>query len=274
MSRQQALGRGCCALTLGFLMAGCEADTEPLSELRLPNDAGSEDTGPFDTGVAPNLDAGSMPTPIRCSTPNPAGCVSDSCPPNQVCDAHLGCLPSSCVCGLDGTWSCTDDCGGGICRPIELEFRLRFDSDVDGQTVWAQSGGGQPWVAVYDDAGNNVQIDADCGQCSCDACGNCPLCGFAPAVVTRFGSRFGPMERSWDTITHPSGTCATSPGSSVACQQYLPLAPGRYTARFCFGYQVVQTPEGDFVDNPVCRDVPFDFPTFNNVIEYYHCDCG
>lgn len=261
-------------LTLGFLMAGCEADTEALKGLSLPGDAGSLDSGAADSGSASIQDGGAMPTPIRCTTPNPAGCGANACPPNAVCDRNLGCAPSSCSCGDDGTWSCTDDCGGGICRPAELQFRLRFDSDVDGQTVWAQSGGDQPWIAVYDSTGANVQIDADCGQCLCDVCGSCTLCSSAPAVVTMFGSRFGAMERTWDTTTHPPGRCQDAPGSNIACQQYLPLAPGRYTARFCFGYQVTHTSEGDLVENPVCNDVPFEWPTTNDVIEYYHCDCG
>lgn len=274
MSRDQALGCRWAALTLGFLTIGCEANTEALNELSPLDAGGGHDAAPRDSGTPSGEDAGAIPTPIRCTTPNPAGCGVNACPPNAICDHNLGCAPSSCSCGPDGNWDCTDDCGGGTCRPTDLIFRLRYDSDVEDQTVWAQSGGGQPWVTVIDSFGNNVFIDADCGQCSCDSCGNCPLCGFAPAAVTQFGGVFGPMERTWDLTTHPPGRCASSPGSNIACQEYLPLAPGRYIARFCFGYRTVETREGHFVEQPVCNEVGFEWPTTNNVVEYYHCDCG
>lgn len=241
-------------------MVGCEAKTESLKELSQPSDAG-----------AASEDAGAFPTPIRCTTPNPAGCVVNACPPSAVCDRSLGCTPSGCSCGPDGDWDCTDDCGGGTCRPTDLVFRLRFDSSVEDQTVWAQTGStGQPWLAVFDSAGNNVFMDASCGQCSCSSCGNCAVCGFAPATVTQFGGPFGPMERSWDLITHPQAAC---PGSGGACQDEVALPPGHYVARFCFGYRTVENREGFFVVDPVCHEVGFEWPTSQDSVEFTHCDC-
>jgi hypothetical protein len=54
-----------------------------------------------------------------CSTPSPAGCVQNACPPTHVCDTTIGCTPSDCSCntGTD-SWICTDDCGGGTCVPV------------------------------------------------------------------------------------------------------------------------------------------------------------
>lgn len=55
--------------------------------------------------------------PDDCEGPNPAGCVVNACPPDQVCDTSVGCTSSSCVCE-GGAWSCDDDCGGGTCVPV------------------------------------------------------------------------------------------------------------------------------------------------------------
>lgn len=278
MQRDQALGPGTLVLTLGFLMSGCEAETGGLNELSLPTDAGplpdassQPDTGPRPDSGTVAFDSGVVPA--DCTTPNPAGCVVNACPPNAVCDPNLGCAPSACVCS-DGAWDCTADCGGGMCRPTELTFRLIWNSDVLGDVAYAQSGGGQTWINVYDAAGQDVVMDADCGLCPCDNCFSCALCGFAPVVSTPFGGPLGPMERIWDGTTHRQGRCGTSPGSNVACQDYQPLQPGRYTARFCFGYRTVQNRSGEFVDNPQCHDVEFDWPTANPVIVYEQCDCG
>jgi hypothetical protein len=52
-----------------------------------------------------------------CTEPNPAGCSMNACPPNAVCDTSVGCMPSQCSCS-QGTWVCTEDCGGGVCVPV------------------------------------------------------------------------------------------------------------------------------------------------------------
>ena len=56
----------------------------------------------------------------RCG-PNPAGCRSTGCPGGMVCDTRARCVPSSCGCNpRTGNWTCTSDCGGGVCVPANV----------------------------------------------------------------------------------------------------------------------------------------------------------
>jgi hypothetical protein len=79
---------------------------------------------PDDTAQVPDADAAvdvEVPPedggPAKeCLEPNPAGCTQTLCAEGEVCDPTQGCKPSSCFCAEDsGEWSCTKDCGGGIC---------------------------------------------------------------------------------------------------------------------------------------------------------------
>jgi hypothetical protein len=56
-----------------------------------------------------------------CLGPNPQGCASTGCPAGEQCVHPAGvCTPSACHCAPEtGTWICTRDCGGGICRRVE-----------------------------------------------------------------------------------------------------------------------------------------------------------
>jgi hypothetical protein len=50
-----------------------------------------------------------------CEGPAPGGCPAERCPEGQECQLTSGvCTPSYCEC-TDGQWSCTEDCGGGVC---------------------------------------------------------------------------------------------------------------------------------------------------------------
>jgi len=49
-----------------------------------------------------------------CSDPNPVGCFTRGCPAPMVC-MEDDCAPTDCYCDGDA-WSCTEDCGGGVCR--------------------------------------------------------------------------------------------------------------------------------------------------------------
>ncbi len=90
----------------------CECAPEPVCEDILCNQ---------DCPNGNVLDELGCPTceclPSDCDGPNPAGCVVNACPPDQVCDTNVGCTPSSCACS-NGEWACDDDCGGGTCVPI------------------------------------------------------------------------------------------------------------------------------------------------------------
>lgn len=54
-----------------------------------------------------------------CEGPSPVGCRVSGCPAGESCALESGCEPSSCFCdATTGGWGCTDDCGGGECRPV------------------------------------------------------------------------------------------------------------------------------------------------------------
>ncbi len=62
------------------------------------------------------LDAGNA----SCNGPNPAGCSTNAdCDAGEACSHdEESCLPSACGCDpATGSWICTADCGGGVCRP-------------------------------------------------------------------------------------------------------------------------------------------------------------
>jgi peptide/nickel transport system permease protein len=65
------------------------------------------------------LGVGAPPNGPACPGPNPAGCRETGCGPGMVCDTRAACRPSSCACTANG-WTCTSDCGGGVCRPANL----------------------------------------------------------------------------------------------------------------------------------------------------------
>lgn len=50
-----------------------------------------------------------------CSDPAPVGCARRGCPPGESCDTTSGCASSACGCDATSGWSCTPDCGGGVC---------------------------------------------------------------------------------------------------------------------------------------------------------------
>jgi len=57
-----------------------------------------------------------------CDGPDPSlTCRQTGCAPGFACvDVPGGCVPSSCSCGDDGTWVCTEDCGSAAaCEPVE-----------------------------------------------------------------------------------------------------------------------------------------------------------
>ncbi len=62
----------------------------------------------------------------RCG-PNPAGCRNTGCPNGMVCDTRARCVPSACGCNPStGAWTCTSDCGGGVCVPANVPRPPQF----------------------------------------------------------------------------------------------------------------------------------------------------
>ena len=52
-------------------------------------------------------------------------CPPTGCPPEQVCDTSVGCVPSTCSCDpATGDVICTADCGGGTCVPAAGKSRI------------------------------------------------------------------------------------------------------------------------------------------------------
>ncbi len=74
------------------------------------------------------------PCEAGCDTPNPAGCTAGTCDEGETCVRFDGgvCLPSACFCDPStGGWSCTDDCGGGVCVPDFFECERDVDCGFD-----------------------------------------------------------------------------------------------------------------------------------------------
>lgn len=75
--------------------------------------------GAVSATISLQVGAGAPPTGPACPGPNPAGCRQSGCGAGMVCDTRAACRPSSCACTANG-WTCTSDCGGGVCRPANL----------------------------------------------------------------------------------------------------------------------------------------------------------
>jgi hypothetical protein len=94
-----------------------------------------------------------------CEGPSPAGCISTGCDDGSVCTPTSGvCVPSTCFCGQNGEWACSEDCGGGICIPPNekgqyavrfgfssgqqsiRDFCVAYDLDAKGEPVMDPSG--------------------------------------------------------------------------------------------------------------------------------------
>lgn len=61
---------------------------------------------------------GNVCVPAPCGeAPPPVGCIVRGCPAGETCNTTRGCASSGCGCETTtGNWSCTPDCGGGICE--------------------------------------------------------------------------------------------------------------------------------------------------------------
>ncbi len=67
-------------------------------------------------------DPGGTCVPAKtCEGPNPAGCLPGTCGENEQCVVDIAaCRSSSCFCDpVLGAWTCTPDCSGGTCMPLE-----------------------------------------------------------------------------------------------------------------------------------------------------------
>jgi hypothetical protein len=104
-----------------------------------------------------------------------------------VC-AALGCTPSYCQCDPDnGTWMCTNDCGGGTCVPSEDGGAPKYCGGWGGGVCafdeWCdyEASGGLSYCGADDGSGicrkRPVGCDDDCpGTCGCDSNFYCNAC--------------------------------------------------------------------------------------------------
>jgi len=72
--------------------------------------------------------------PAYCIGENPAGCFETGCDEGYECVINDECIPSSCFCDEStfyGEWSCTEDCGGGICIPINIMGDINEDGTIN-----------------------------------------------------------------------------------------------------------------------------------------------
>jgi hypothetical protein len=100
------------------LAASCGGTVQEAGEqVGAGGTAGSSDASVSDTGQGGT--GGSTPDAAVCDGPNPSGCFSNGfgCLDGSVC-SQAGCTSSHCVCDPTG-WSCTSDCNGGTCVPVE-----------------------------------------------------------------------------------------------------------------------------------------------------------
>lgn len=100
----------------GCVSTGCAAGEVCDTELGCTPSGCSCDQASGSWGCSADCGGGiCVPDPQGCMDPYPGGCFETGCPLNEVCLMTSGvCVPSICEC-VSGGWSCTDDCGGGVC---------------------------------------------------------------------------------------------------------------------------------------------------------------
>lgn len=91
------------AASLLSTLAACGTEEEEVPD----TDAGADTSSDGGGDTTPDTDV------TGCEGPNPAGCNVEPCPVDLEClpTGDDGCMPSSCSCGDDGIWVCTEDCG-------------------------------------------------------------------------------------------------------------------------------------------------------------------
>ncbi len=108
-----------------------------------------------------------------CEGPNPAGCIERGCPNGQICVPNSGvCVPSDCACGPDGSWECTEDCGGGLCMDVvACEGPSPAGCGPDNPCLEGQHCSQDPEVCLSSscncDPESGWVCDADCGGGVC-----------------------------------------------------------------------------------------------------------
>ncbi|MBC8479818.1 MAG: right-handed parallel beta-helix repeat-containing protein, partial [FCB group bacterium] len=163
-----------------------------------------------------------------CSSPNPAGCFQTGCPYGYECLPE-GCEASWCSCDAEyDYWICTEDCGGGMCVPLEDCAGVPGGSaelDTCGICCGGTTGVECSWYNWPWDFGGAYDCAGDCfGQevlvdCFVDPCEveTCPLYPDAECIADYCGGCFAhffvdDVEVDCD---QPMEDCAGVPGGSA-----------------------------------------------------------
>jgi hypothetical protein len=125
------------------------------------------------------------------------------------------------------------------------------------------------WFGIFDATGSAVSTELVCAIAPCSSCqmAGCPLLCATSTPLPAEG-----METTWDGIQWvDAGTC----GDNLACRSPVCAPAGEYVARFC-GHALEAGAGGapgqfDYCENnaapePTCVEVPFTYPSTNEVI--------
>jgi hypothetical protein len=153
--------------------------------------------------------------------------------------------------------------GGSLDGPVT--FRISFLSSHSNR-MYLQTRDGPDWLTVADAHGATLETAQGC-DCLCEACG-CAACGPSSPRAVQVPQNAS-TSWTWSGFEYPkAGQC-----SGRDCRVRRSTNPGKYTARFCYGYSFVDADGGgQLVDAPMCQDVAFDYPGDGGVVLDV-CDC-
>lgn len=150
-------------------------------------------------------------------------------------------------------------CRGEELRASVTEFQLVNSS---GRPVFLQSEGF--WLMVR--GPTTLRATASCGQCRCDACDNCAVCGRAIAKVQELAPG-AKLSFSWDGRLWP---IMEKGCSGISCQEAETAARGpidlHVTYSFAHGLDAQQGVGDDVIGEPVNAKVTFSQPTSGPVV--------
>lgn len=150
-------------------------------------------------------------------------------------------------------------CRGEEVRASVTEFQL---VNASGRAVFLPSE--DFWLLVR--GPTTLRATANCGQCRCDACDNCAVCGRAIAKVQELAPG-AKLSFSWDGRVWP---IIEKGCSHTSCQEAEPAARGpidlHVTYSFAHGIDAQQGVGDDVIGEPVRAKVAFSQPTSAPVV--------
>ena len=149
-----------------------------------------------------------------------------------------------------------------------ITFVLSFITDTpDAEFLYVQRNDYDCYIGWLDVLSGETWIGLNFSCCTCDHCDSCLGCGACDTDVLRVTSG-GNVTYEWDGVAYYQETCTTSEGYATPCLNAGVLAPGYYTARFCWGIGGLDAyPLGE-IYNPECTEVSFAYPVEGGVVSY------